>query len=301
MTTAKTAINQRAIAANGLSFEMLECGEGDRLALCLHGFPSHAVCWREQLPALAAQGFRAWAPSLRGYGETTRPVGAANYTVEKLLGDIAAIIDVSGAKSVVLIGHDWGGLLAWFFAARRIRPLDGLIILNAPHPACAAIAYRKWKQLRKGWYIMAFQIPWLPDLILSANRAWAIGRLMVSVGGGKKIFSAATIDFYRNNAAGKGAVTAMLNWYRGMMRGGVPPELAGKFPKIETPTLVIWGDGDVALDFSSIADAGKYVSQLTMRRLPGVSHWVPEEVPDQVNALIGEFLIQRVGIGFSPR
>jgi pimeloyl-ACP methyl ester carboxylesterase len=93
----------------------------------------------------------------------------------------------------------------------------------------------------------------------------------------------------------------MLNWYRGMMRGGVPPEVSGTFPTIETPTLVIWGDDDVALDFSSIADAGKYVSDLTLHRLPGVSHWVQEEAPDQVNALIGEFIDQRVGTGFSPR
>jgi len=298
---AKPVISERTLSANGLDFELLECGEGDRLALCLHGFPSHAVCWREQLPALAALGFRAWAPCLRGYGKTTRPVGAANYTVEKLLGDIAAIIDASGAKSVVLIAHDWGGLLAWFFAARRIRPLDGLIILNAPHPACAAVAYRKWRQALKGWYIMAFQIPLLPDLILGARRAWAVGRLMVMAGGRKTIFAAGVLDFYRNNAAGKGAVTAMLNWYRGMMRGGVPPELAGKFPTIETPTLVIWGDADVALDFSSIADAGKYATDLTLHRLPGVSHWVQEEVPDQVNGLIGEFVAQRVGTGFSPR
>lgn len=298
---ARPAIVERTLSANGLSFELFECGAGDRLALCLHGFPSHPICWREQLPVLADLGYRAWAPSLRGYGKTSRPAGAASYTVEKLLADIAAIVDASGAKSVTLIAHDWGGLLAWFFAARRIRPLDRLIILNAPHPACAAVAYRRWPQMRKGWYILAFQIPWLPDLILSAHRAWMIGWLMKSVSGGKRIFPASVIDLYRDNAAGKGAVTAMLNWYRGLMRGGVPREITGKFPVIDTPTLVIWGDDDVALDFSSVADAGKYVSDLTIRRLAGVSHWVQEEVPDQVNALIAAFLGQRVGTGFSPR
>lgn len=289
------AIIERIVSANGLSFEIHECGEGDRLALLLHGFPSHAICWREQLPALAALGYRAWAPNQRGYGRTTRPTRIADYTVDTLLNDIAAIIDVSGARSTVLIAHDWGGLLAWFFAARRIRPLDGLIILNAPHPACAAVAYRQWRQMRKGWYILAFQIPWLPDWLLSVNRAWGIGKLMLSVAGKRKIFSTETLDFYRNNAAGKGAVTAMLSWYRGMMRGGVPPELAGKFPTIETPTLVIWGDADVALDFSCIEDVADYTADVTLHRLPGVSHWVPEEVPDQVNALIGDFLSQRVG------
>ncbi len=292
--------HERTITANGLSFEILECGEGDRLALFLHGFPSHAICWRDQLPALAKLGFRAWAPNQRGYGRTTRPARVADYTVEILLNDIAAIIDASGARSTVLIAHDWGGLLAWFFAARRIRPLDGLIILNAPHPACAAVAYRHWKQMKKGWYIMAFQIPWIPDWLLRLNRAWLVGRLMIFAAGGRKLFSDETLAFYRRNASGKGAVTAMLNWYRGMMRGGVPPELAGKFPTIETPTLVIWGDGDVALDFSCIEDVGKYSADVTLHRLPGVSHWVQEEVPDQVNALIEAF-IQRVGTGVSPR
>jgi pimeloyl-ACP methyl ester carboxylesterase len=148
--------------------------------------------------------------------------------------------------------------------------------------------------MRKGWYILAFQIPWLPDWLLRLNRAWAIGKLIGSVAGKRKIFSTEMIEFYRNNAAGKGATTAMLNWYRGMMRGGVPPELAGKFPIIETPTLVIWGDADVALDFSCIKDVADYTSDVTLHRLPGVSHWVPEEVPDQVNRLIAEFLSQRV-------
>lgn len=288
------AIHERTVAANGLSFEILECGTGDRLALCLHGFPSHAICWSEQLPALARLGFRAWAPNQRGYGRTTRPTRVADYTVEILLNDIAAIIDASGARSTILIAHDWGGLLAWFFAARRIRPLDGLIIMNAPHPACAAVAYRKWKQAKKGWYILAFQIPWIPDWLLRLNNAWLIGRLMIFAAGGRKLFSDERLAFYRRNASGKGAVTAMLNWYRGMTRGGVPPELAGNFPTIETPTLVIWGDADVALDFSCIEDVGKYSSDVILHRLPGVSHWVPEEVPDQVNALIGEF-VQRVG------
>jgi epoxide hydrolase 4 len=294
-------IGTRMVSANGLSFEILECGEGDRLALFLHGFPSHAICWREQLPALAALGYRAWAPNQRGYGRTTRPTRVDDYTVDTLLNDIAAIIDASGARSTVLIAHDWGGLLAWFFAARRIRPLDGLVILNAPHPACAAIAYRRWRQMRKGWYILAFQIPWLPDWLLSVRRAWGIGKLMVAVAGKRKIFSTEMIDFYRNNAAGKGATTAMLNWYRGMMRGGVPPELAGKFPTIETPTLVIWGDADVALDFSCVENVARYAEDVAVCRLPGVSHWVPEEVPDQVNALIGEFLSHRVGMGVGPR
>jgi len=293
VAVADAPIVDRQVSANGLTFEVLECGEGDRLALCLHGFPSHALCWRDQLPALAKLGYRAWAPNLRGYGKSDRPSRVADYTVPTLLADIAALIDASGARSTVLIGHDWGGLLAWFFAARRIRPLERLIILNAPHPACAAVAYRTWRQMRKGWYIMAFQVPWIPDRLLAANRAWFVGKLMKWAAGGKAVFSAETLDFYRDNAAGPGAVTAMLNWYRALVRGGVPPELQGKFPQIETPTLVVWGDGDVALDWSCIEGADRYVRDIEIHRLSGVSHWVQEEEPKTVNALMTAFLSRK--------
>src|SRR3954464_13719985 len=115
------------VEANGLRFEVVQRGAGDRLALCLHGFPEHAISWRHQLPMLAGLGYRAWAPNQRGYGTTTRPAGGAGYQLDKLLADVAALIDASGARSTVLIGHDWGAFVAWCFAARRVRPLDALI------------------------------------------------------------------------------------------------------------------------------------------------------------------------------
>jgi pimeloyl-ACP methyl ester carboxylesterase len=292
---------KRQVSANGLSFETFECGVGDRLALCLHGFPSHATCWDAQLPVLAALGYRAWAPNQRGYGGSSRPRGAAAYAIDRLLEDIAAIIDASGAKSTVLIGHDWGGLLAWFFAARRLRPLDALIILNAPHPACAAVAFRRWRQLRKGWYLAAFQIPFLPDACLRFNRAWLLGRVMAAVAGSRAVFSAERLEFYRAEAARPGAVTAMLNWYRGMVRGGVPREMKAVFPSIEVPTLVIWGDGDAVLDSSCLEGLDRYVANLTESRLPGVSHWVQEEAPEAVNAIVTAFLGKTLPPARSPQ
>jgi pimeloyl-ACP methyl ester carboxylesterase len=291
---------ERQVSANGLSFETLECGVGDRLALCLHGFPSHATCWDAQLPMLAALGYRAWAPNQRGYGRSSRPRGAAAYAIDRLLEDIAAIIDASAAKSTVLIGHDWGGLLAWFFAARRLRPLDALIILNAPHPACAAVAFRRWRQLRKGWYLAAFQIPFLPDACLRFNRAWLLGRVMAAVAGAREVFSPERLEFYRAEAARPGAVTAMLNWYRGLVRGGVPHEMKTVFPSIEIPTLVIWGDGDAVLDSSCLEGLDRYVGNLTISHLPGVSHWVQEEAPEAVNEIVTAFLRKTLQTARSP-
>jgi len=282
-----------SVAANGLSFETLECGTGDRLALCLHGFPSHALCWRDQLPLLAGLGYRAWAPNLRGYGNTTRPPRPADYAIDTLLDDIAGLIDASGARSTVLIAHDWGGLLAWFFAARRIRPLDALIVMNVPHPACAAVAFRNWRQALKGWYMAAFQVPGLPDWLLRLNRAWLVGKLMKAVGGQAEIFSPEMLDFYRDAAAAPGATTAMLNWYRGMVQGGLPVEMKSGFPPIETPTMVVWGEADAVFGLSSLEGIEAHVPNIVIRRLPEISHWVQEEAPAAVNAMLEAFLTGR--------
>src|SRR3954470_21103609 len=112
------------IKANGLRFEVLEAGSGDKLALCLHGFPEHAVSWRHQLPVLASMGYRVWAVNQRGYGRTSRPTQVAEYALPHLVEDVAALIDAANAKSVALIGHDWGGMVARCFAAGQRRPLE---------------------------------------------------------------------------------------------------------------------------------------------------------------------------------
>ena len=120
------------VEANGLTFEVAEAGEGDKLALCLHGFPEHSISWRHQLPMLADNGYTAWAPNLRGYGNSARPDSMAAYAIEDLMEDVAGLIDASGARETVLIAHDWGAVIAWYFAIRQIRPLEKLIICNVP-------------------------------------------------------------------------------------------------------------------------------------------------------------------------
>ena len=141
------------VQANGLRFEVLTCGEGDRLALCLHGFPEVALSWREQMFALAGLGYRVWAPNQRGYGQSSRPRHMQAYAIEHLMADVAGLIDVSGARETVLLGHDWGGIVAWCFAARRLRPLARLAIINVPHPVCFARSLRRPGQMLRSWYV----------------------------------------------------------------------------------------------------------------------------------------------------
>ena len=246
-----SAITTRFVDANGLRFEVHECGGGDRLALCLHGFPEHAYAWRHQLPLLARLGYRAWAPCLRGYGGSSRPGRVEDYRMDLLTADVAGLIDAAGARSTLLVGHDWGGGIAWATALGRLRPLDRLIIMNAPHPALFVAGLLRWPQIRRSWYIFAFQLPILPELLLRRRRARAIAGAFRRMAVDKTRFPAEVLDVYRRQALEPGALTAMINYYRAnralfrQTRGGHARQSLTR--TIDVPTLLIWGEADTAL------------------------------------------------------
>lgn len=279
----------RVVEANGFRFAVDETGTGDRLALCLHGFPESRFSWRLQAPALAAMGYRVWAPDLRGYGETEpKPQDVESYRIEALLEDVAVLIDASGAREVVLIGHDWGAALAWTFATRQVRPLSRLVIMNVPHPAVfAQVARRSLRQKLRSWYIAFFQIPRLPERMLLRADAKAIRRAFVGMAHDKSRFPAEVLDRYARDAQRPGAMTGMINWYRAAVRH---PFMAAPWPVIEVPTLVVWGEADTALGLETLEGTENYVRDLTLRRLPGVSHWVQQEAPEAVNAILTDWL-----------
>ena len=289
-----TAITTRFVDANDLRFEVHQCGGGDRLALCLHGFPEHAYAWRHQLPLLARLGYRAWAPCLRGYGKSSRPGRVADYRMDCLTADVVGLIDAAAARSTLLIGHDWGGGIAWATALSRLRPLDRLIILNAPHPALFVAGLFRWPQIRRSWYIFAFQLPILPELALRRRGARAIARAFLDMAVDKTRFPPEVLDVYRRQALEPGALTAMVNYYRAnrtlfrRTRAGHPdPSLTRT---IDVPTLLIWGEADTALGKELTYGTEHLVRDLTVRYLPGVSHWVQQEAPKRVNELIETWL-----------
>ena len=276
------------VPANGLEFEVFEAGEGDRLALLLHGFPQHAVSWHNQVPFLAGLGYRVWAVNQRGYGGTSRPPKREEYSLARLTGDVAGLIDASGAASVTLIGHDWGASVAWTFAIRRIRPLARLVIVNVPHPLCFRRELKTWSQRRKSWYAGFFQMPVLPELMLSV----AGGGLLVSIlrhdARRPGAFPDEVLEIYRANVSAPGTAAAMLNWYRAAGRDIMAADDLDT--PVDTPTLVIWGEEDIALGLPCLDGTGRYVRDLRVERLPGVSHWAQEDAPQEVNRLLGRFL-----------
>ncbi len=280
------------IEANGIDFACDVAGEGDAVALCLHGFPESRFSWRYQLPFLAARGWRAVAPDLRGYGDSTRPAGIAPYRMAELKQDVAALFDALGARRRLLVAHDWGALIAWEFAIDRVRPLDGLVILNVPHPAVLrAVLRQSPRQMLRSWYVFFFQIPRLPEWLLGARGARAVGDTIRGMAVDKSAFPDAVLEHYRESARRPGALTAMVNYYRANFfqmweRAETPP--------IEVPTLMIWGEEDRALGLELTEGYGPYVRDFTLVRLPRVSHWVQQEAPDRVNAALGTWL-DRIG------
>ncbi|WP_300578789.1 alpha/beta hydrolase [Phenylobacterium sp.] len=280
----------RTIEANGFAFAVDEAGEGDRLALCLHGFPESRFSWRAQMPVLADLGYRVWAPDLRGYGETEpKPQDVDSYRMERLLEDVAALIDAAGAREVVLIAHDWGAAVAWTFAARKVRPLSRLVIMNVPHPAVfAQVVRRSPKQMLRSWYMAFFQIPRLPERLLLARDARAIRRAFSGMAKDKSRFPDTVLDRYAADAQRPGAMSGMINWYRAAARH--PDFMREPWARIEIPTLVIWGEADAALGLETLEGTDAYVADLQIKRLPGVSHWVQQEAPEAVNTLLTDWL-----------
>ncbi len=284
------SITTTRVAANGLTFAIDEAGDGPDIALCLHGFPESKFSWRHQLEPLAAMGWHAVAPDLRGYGDSSRPKERDAYKMARLVDDAAALFDAYGARRRLLIAHDWGAAIAWAFAIRQARPLDGLVIMNVPHPAIfKAVLKRSWAQRRRSWYMLFFQLPVLPEAMMTAGGARAVARAFTGMAVDKTAFPPAVLRHYQDNALKPGAMTAMINYYRANAVG--PRDLVT--PTITTPTLMIWGEEDAALGLELTEGYEPYVADFTLERLPRVSHWVQQEAPGRVNERLATWLRAR--------
>ena len=248
------------------------------LVLLLHGFPEFWWSWRRQLEALAAAGFWAVAPDMRGYAESDKPDGVDAYRVESLASDVHGLARALGREKAFVVGHDWGGIVAWQVAQQHPELVRRLAILNAPHPVGIMRAFRRPAQLRKSWYVFYFQLPLVPELHLSA-RDWFFLRRTFGLDG----ISPEEIDRYVDAMRSPGAITAALNYYRSSIRRttrGTGP----KPVRVDCPVLVLWGDRDRYLGAELATPPPRFVPNARVVHVPEATHWVMHDAPDEVNA-----------------
>ena len=256
--------------------------------ILLHGFPDFWYSWRFQIPALADAGYRVIVPDQRGYNLSDKQ---GPYDFITLARDIANLQDALTLSPSHIIGHDWGGGVAWAFAALYPERTNKLIIMNAPHyNAYEDTVRHHLRQVLKSWYILFFQIPFLPVWTLRRNHFAFLDYAFRQVN--PRYMTAKDISQYKEACAQPGAVSAMIGWYRYAARYLVSH--TGRFPNfhITRPTCVIWGVQDFALDTACNDTLGRYVEQLETHYLPEAGHWVQMDQPEEVNRLVLQFLLR---------
>lgn len=296
MNLDELAVEHHWVNLPALRMHFVAAGEREApLVVLLHGFPENWWSWRYQIAALARAGYRVVAPDLRGYGETDK---RGPYDLDTIAQDVCQLIESQvGQRAVRIVGHDWGGVTAWHLAALCPSYCERVAVLNAPEMGVmrkALIKKLSVRQILKSWYIFFFQLPWLPEWLLTRNDAGAVVRMLRASSVSREHFSAEELRPFRDAIQRPGAAKAMVGWYRQAIRAGLvraPKELA----PLSMPSMLIWGMQDEALSFDDLVPG-------TLARAPGcklekienAGHFVHAEVPDTVNPLLLAFLAKPI-------
>jgi epoxide hydrolase 4 len=282
------------VEANGIRFHYVTAGSGP-LVVLLHGFPQFWYGWRHQIAALASR-YRVVAPDLRGYGDTDKPKAVAAYRTSILAEDVAALIHALGEERAAVVGHDWGGGVAWTTALEHPEVVDRLCVLNCPHPRVFARHLRSnFRQLLRSWYVFFFQIPMVPELVFRIAPRRSVEQMFRKMAKRRETFSDQDLDEFRAALSKPGALTGAINYYRAAFRDFAAQRAVwADERKIAAPTLLIWAEDDVALGKElTIGMEPLFSDGFRIHYVPNCSHWVNEEQPELVNRLLLEFLGDR--------
>lgn len=273
---------------NGVQLHYREAGRGP-LVILLHGFPEFWYSWRHLMPALADAGYRAVAPDMRGYNLSGKPKGVAEYAIDTLADDIAALIEHMGERRAHIIGHDWGGAVAWHLAMRHRDLVERLVIMNAPHPRAFASELRRPRQLWRSRYMLLFQLPRVAEAVIARRDFAVIRRIFRNDPVRPDAFSDVDIDRYIHALARPWALSSAINYYRAAARFR-PGRTPGFSSRIDMPTLLIWGEQDRHLDIALSRNLERWVPNITVESLSEASHWVQSDAPEEVERLVVNFL-----------
>ena len=271
------------ISTNGIQLHVVQAGpKAGPLVILLHGFPEFWYGWKKQNDYLAERGFRVWIPDQRGYNLSDKPKGVAAYNLDTLAADILGLMDASGQEQVYLAGHDWGAIVAWWIAIHHPQRLKKLVIANVPHPVAFVQNLRSSpSQMRKSWYVLFLQLPRLPEYIIAKTGPKAFQN--TSMPGA---FSDDDLNHYAEAWAQPGALTAMVNWYRAILRHR--PSTSANI-RVRVPALIIWGKLDVALDSEMAQPSIDLCDDGRLVMFEDATHWVQHDKAAEVSALMAKF------------
>jgi epoxide hydrolase 4 len=286
------AVEHRFIDTNGVRLHCAVDGEGP-LVILLHGFPECWYSWRHQIAALAPR-FRVVAPDMRGYNESDKPAGLRAYAMSELVADVDGLLRAFGEHEAVIVGHDWGGAVAWNFAMERPNATRRLVVLNCPHPAIFAEHLRvNRRQLMRSWYMFFFQLPWLPEWVIGRRDLQAVEqafRQMVRRTD-REVFSDHDIEQLKQALRPPGALRAAINYYRATFRDVGAMKRYRPDRLIDCPTLLIWAEEDDALGKELTYGMERlFHGPFAIKYVPQCSHWVQQEQPEVVNQELLAFL-----------
>jgi epoxide hydrolase 4 len=285
-------VTHRLVDVGDVRLHVAEAGEGP-LVVLLHGFPEFWYSWRHQIRALAEAGYRAVAPDLRGYNLSEKPPALSAYRAQALVADVAGLIAACGEQRATIVGHDWGGFVAWITALTRPDLVERLVICNAPHPARFRAALRTPEQVLRSSYMLFFQLPVLPDLLLGAGRGAALRWLLRTSAARRDAFTDTDLARYAEAYSEPGAITGGLAYYRWMGRQMLAQRGASRRKRTVTaPTLILWGTRDAVLPVQ-LADPGPDLApDRRLELVDGAGHFVQSDAPERVNAALLAFLAQ---------
>ncbi|MBD1998293.1 alpha/beta hydrolase [Leptolyngbya sp. FACHB-541] len=289
MTALSSAWQHHFIETNRIRLHCVTQGEGE-LVILLHGFPEFWYSWRHQIPALARH-FKVVVPDLRGYNDSDKP--QSGYDLDTLSADIRGLIEGLGYLRAHVVGHDWGGAIAWHMAQKFPQYLDRLAILNAPHPQhFMQEMVSNLDQLRRSWHVLAFQIPGLPEWLIQQNLQSFVKNLFQEQAIRKGAFTARDTEIYRAALAKPGVLSAAINHYRQWLAPQIWFRNWGRSPDpITVPTLVLWGEDDFLLSQTLTEGISQFVNApLQIKLVPHCGHWIQQEAPQTVNRELLSFL-----------
>jgi len=268
----------RTFSRDGLVFDVREEGPvAGAPVVLLHGFPETSASWRDVMPKLAAAGYHVLAPDQRGYSPRARPSSRRAYRRPELVADVLALADQMDVDRFHLVGHDWGAAVAWGVAMEHPHRLRSLTSLSIPHPAAFRRAAFTSRQALRSWYMAFFQLPALPEAMLS-TRNWIAFRQNLLHSGLSPSFA----DVYVEHVRQPGALTAAIHWYR-----GVRPIADARPVLVSVPTLLIWGSKDAYVDERGVELTERYVrGPYRLEILQNANHWLPEEASARVVELL---------------